>query len=151
MTTFDQAVAFVKKHQVQSLRECAHNLIPIINDHRDPYYEGRTLLQIACAVGYVDIVELLLNISGIDVNKSLNREPPLFLACERGHLEIVKLLLGVPGIDVNRGRGKTPLYVACEMGFIEIVDLLLNASDTKVNRGRGRIKTTPLHVACLNG
>ena len=44
--------------------------------------------------GHKEIVELLLNVTNIDVNKALDGgTTPLFVASEKGHKEIVELLL----------------------------------------------------------
>ncbi|EFC39169.1 predicted protein [Naegleria gruberi] len=74
---------------------------------------NKTLLYMACERGHLEIVKLLLNCGGLDVNKGFTyhfisiklgqeeMESPLHIACEKGRLEIVKLLLQSPNIKIN--------------------------------------------------
>ena len=89
--------------------------------------EGSTLLYCAAAWNEIEIVRLLLAVSGIDINKANNEEKtPLYRAAEYGNIEVMRLLLTVPGIDINKANneGKTPLDRAAEQNRIEIIDLL---------------------------
>lgn len=75
-----------------------------------------------------DFLSALLAAPGIDVNKKVGGETPLYYAVDTNLPKIVKLLLTVPGIEVNNieGPGKTCLNRAAEIGSKEMVsDLLL--------------------------
>ena len=87
--------------------------------------------------GNIEILKILLEAEGIDVNENLNiwgeidhhcNTPPLYSACKNGHLEAVKLLLNVKGIDVNKksykNNGESPLDIAEEKNHNEIAQLL---------------------------
>lgn len=87
----------------------------------------------------VELVELLLDAPGIDVNiteTSGDGHTPLSIAAKKGNTEIVKLLLAAPGIDVNKEEKEynlTPLAIAAEKGHTEIVKLLLSAPGININ------------------
>lgn len=73
---------------------------------------------------YPDVVSAILAaIPGIDINKQVRGESPLFFAIAMNLPKIVKLLLALPGIQVNNIEmgGKTCLYHAAEIGSKEIV------------------------------
>lgn len=69
--------------------------------------DHETALYVACAKGYLDVVRLLLQFNGINVNIGkkinawgiylfkccINIIPPLYAACVDGHLEVVKTLV----------------------------------------------------------
>ncbi|EFC37165.1 predicted protein [Naegleria gruberi] len=137
-TTFDQVFHAVSEGNIEFLRHI--DLRPFINHEQDdPDDEGIvTLLCTACGRGHLKIVELLLNVDGVDVNKC----GPLFFACQNGYVEIVKLLLSVDGIDVNQIR---VLREACEKGYFEIVKLLLDFDGINVDAYKA------LHGACYGG
>ena len=64
---------------------------------------GATPLSIASEKGHKDIVELLLNMKNIDVNKATNKgSNTIIIASENGHKDIVELLLNMKNIDVNK-------------------------------------------------
>ncbi|KAN0068678.1 Ankyrin repeat-containing domain protein [Elaphomyces granulatus] len=71
----------------------------------DSYYDA---LQFAADGGHACLVELLLEVDGINPNfagKAFHESPPLVLAADKGHSDIVKLLLAATNIDPNvRGQ-----------------------------------------------
>ena len=93
-----------------------------------------TRLAIACKQDNLILVNKLLRMDGIDVNKTMrdadvdaaqasyshhyinlyDGETPLYIACDKGHSEIVNALLSIDGIDVNQPNkyGETPLYLS---------------------------------------
>ena len=79
--------------------------------------------------GHIEIVKMLLNTIGIDVNKGNDYGNPLFYACRNGHLEVVKVLLNAQGIDINKHccMVSPPIFIAKENNHIEIVQLLHTA------------------------
>ena len=71
------------------------------------------------ADGHKDIVELLLNMNNIDVNKATkDGATPLYVASANGHIEIVELLLKAKNINANAPAkdGTTPLSIASDKG-----------------------------------
>lgn len=88
-------------------------------------------LRRAASNGHVEIVRLLLQQKGVDINMAeKSYATPLSDAAYFGHTEIVKLLLKQPGIDVNK---MAPLASAARRGQLECVKLLLNAPGINVN------------------
>ncbi len=110
--------------------------------------DGRTPLFVACQFNNLNIVERLLNVPGIDVNKHEEsyHMTPLYIACDKGNLKIVEILLAAPGIDVNipvKEDYNTPLSIACMKGYVDIVERLLAAPGIDVNKP----KNNPLYFA----
>ncbi len=58
-------------------------------------YDGRTALHIACIRNHPDVVKILTQHDGIDVNvqDTIKVYTPLHLACYWGHLKCVQVLL----------------------------------------------------------
>ena len=110
---------------------------------------GASALFLASQHGHTAVVELLLGVSGVDVNavgarqssnspdhrSAPSRRPvdatPLFVACENGHTAVVTTLLrgGAAGVNIERGRdGVTPLHAAVRGCWPDIVEMLLTES-----------------------
>ena len=75
-------------------------------------------LWIAASNGRTGIVERLLRVEGVDVNRGgpSSGTTPLHAACQDGHEAVVERLLAHDAIDVNQaktGTGATPLFIAC--------------------------------------
>tara|TARA_Y100000588_G_scaffold394677_1_gene516514 strand:- start:1658 stop:3610 length:1953 start_codon:yes stop_codon:yes gene_type:complete len=119
---------------------------------------GETPLLVAINSRHNAIVEMLLRLPGIDVNKAaFNGTTPLVLAVMLHQIEIVKMLLQNKKILINKASNTfSPLYIATERGFADIVQLLLEYknSDSKrmvdVNKPAND-GTTPLYVAVAQG
>jgi ankyrin repeat protein len=119
---------------------------------------GNNAFHIACRVGHVAIVQLLLADPRLEVNKVSkvvgNRATAFYFACSRGHWEIVQLLLAHPQVDVNLPRAydrETPFFAACENNHVTIVDLLLADRQVNVNLCPAYFKQTPFFIACREG
>lgn len=138
---------------------------------------GIAPLYAACHNGHAEVVQLLLEQDGIDVNnaRQFNGSAPLHAACYGGHAHIVKLLLARSGskkaaeealkeekgttnalrlADVNKRTldGRTPLYVASSLGDCDIMTLLLMHSGLKINDHRlAQDNVSPLHGAAHGG
>ena len=87
-----------------------------------------TPLQMAIVQDNVDMVELLLQEGGLNVNKIGSDGTALQIAARRGSVEICKMLIECPqGCDVSRttNLSGTALHVAVNRGHQEIVALLL--------------------------
>ena len=78
-----------------------------------------TALNIACYQGREFVVEFLLTLPNIDVNKPNKDEAtPFYIACQIGDKEVVSPLLSHPRIDVNKPKntGSSPFLIACGKG-----------------------------------
>jgi ankyrin repeat protein len=88
--------------------------------------KGTTTLHAATQVGYVKVVQAVLEYNA-DVNCTVNTDvTPLHIAANKGHLEIVELLLKF-GADIDRKDeyGRTALHIASEEGHEQIVIAVL--------------------------
>ena len=96
---------------------------------------GETPLILASFNGYKEIVKLLLEVEGIDINKG-DRDTALIKASSHGHSDVVKLLLARENIDINkRGMlGWTALIIASFYGESEVVKLLLEKKGIDINK-----------------
>lgn len=86
---------------------------------------GVTLLFIACQLGDLNAIQLLLDAKA-DVNlETYGGCTPLHVVSNRGNIKAVKLLLAAgANVHVKNGRGRTPLQLAQKAGYTEIVKLL---------------------------
>ena len=74
-----------------------------------------TGLHLSCGMGKKEIVEYLISLPKINVNKEDNDgSTPLYRACYNGRDEIVKILLKDERVNVNKedNNGQTPLFTA---------------------------------------
>ena len=143
----------------------------VVSSANSANHHGNTALHCAAAQGHTEIVRLLIEAPGIDVNKAngwrglsipgcgwgylAQNYTPLLLATANGQVECVKLLLSTPGIYVNwvNSHGETALHLAVKYkpeGNSECVKLLLAAPGIDVNKANGDGKT-PLKVATERG
>eukprot|EP01025_Chloroclados_australasicus_P056061 TRINITY_DN6888_c1_g2_i5.p1 TRINITY_DN6888_c1_g2~~TRINITY_DN6888_c1_g2_i5.p1 ORF type:complete len:717 (-),score=31.59 TRINITY_DN6888_c1_g2_i5:5-2155(-) len=107
----------------------------------------------AAWLGYLEMVQLLLNADDIDINQAADDETtPLFIAAQKAYLEVVRSLLQTSRVDVNqtRGDGTTPLWVAAQNGHSAVVRALLEIHGIDVNKARNGGET-PLWMAAQNG
>ncbi|XP_019859935.1 PREDICTED: ankyrin repeat domain-containing protein 50-like, partial [Amphimedon queenslandica] len=98
--------------------------------------ENRTPLGSACHEGRTEIVKLLLEQDGVNVNATDKDScTALQIAFMKQHTEIFELLLKHKGVDVNvtDKDNRTPLGIACHEGRTEIVKLLLEQDRVCVN------------------
>lgn len=111
-------------------------------------------LFIASALGHVEIVTLLLQLPGIDVNRRGSiGAPPLIAALTAGHENIALLLLERYDTDPNSrttAGGSTALHVAVKMKHYEAAKSLLQRPDLNPNLTHDMGKTA-LHRAIDNG
>ena len=97
---------------------------------------GETSFQLACKNGRLNIVELLLKSTSlnIDVNARDNYGyTGFFFACQEGHLNVAKVLMEKSvalGIDLNAkdARNPTAFTIACIKGHSDIVQLIIEFS-----------------------
>ncbi len=129
---FEQAIK--KKHA-----ECVKILLSThkINVNKDFSFD-LTPLRWAAEYDYYEVVKVLLEVPGIDVNKGCGYgcDTPLIAAARNGSTESVKLLMKHPRIEINKTNnyGERPLYLAVFNGCTEVVKVLLQRRDIDVNR-----------------
>ncbi len=94
-----------------------------------PFKENTSPLCIAAKHGNVQVVRLLLQVPGIQVNRATDSgASPLGIAVQRGHKEVVRLLLKKgASLTIASNKGASPLHLACLRGHAAIVWMLLHA------------------------
>ena len=110
------------------------------------------LLDAARGGRVADVVSLLRNNPGLDVNCADNRKrTALHFASLSDHVEVVKLLLAQPRIRVNlKNAGeKTPFFLACEYHMMSVVKLL--SKDPRISVTLDSDGRTPLWRASYIG
>ena len=109
-----------------------------------------TSVHFAAALGYVQLVRLLIRICGVDVNAvDAFYHTALHFAAEEGHADVVRVLLE-NGADVNavERQEHTALHLAVEEGHLEVTKVLTqNGAD--VNALDGERCWTPLQLAVI--
>ena len=76
--------------------------------------QGFTPFNQACYEGHMSVVQFLLTLPTVDVNKPKDSgATPFYIACQEGHKEVVSLLLADPRVDTNKPDSFqcTPLFV----------------------------------------
>ena len=99
--------------------------------------QGYTAFSYACYEGHVSVVQFLLTLPKVDVNKQKKKEAtPFNIACQKGRKEVVSLLLADMRIDVNKAMdgGFTPFFMACQNDQKEVVSLLMADMRIDVNK-----------------
>ncbi|KAG0609884.1 hypothetical protein M758_7G021200 [Ceratodon purpureus] len=151
----------VKRGKVKDVQDVLDRLMKSMNhlssDFQVEYLgalcDGKAPLHLAVQGGQVEIVEALLRVPNIDVNKrDVSGDTPLQMAVQGGHIQIVKALLGDPYVEVNvRGASNyTPLQMAVQGVDTEIVKALVGAPKIDVNV-RDVSGETPLQKAVQGG
>ena len=93
-------------------------------------------LWTAAGNGRIGVVDLLLGVEGVDVNRGHSISAyatPLYAACFGGHLAVVERLLAHPATVVNQVNkyNRTPLYIASSSGNLAVVKVLLEKGADK--------------------
>ncbi|BCS00261.1 ankyrin repeat domain-containing protein [Aspergillus luchuensis] len=110
-------------------------------------------LHIAAGKGSFPVVELLLQLPGINVNaQDKHGSTALHEAAYNGRLPIVELLLQHRGTDVNRkdNYGCTALHEASDEGRLQVVELLLRRGRVDIN-AQDNDGWSALHIAACKG
>ena len=117
-------------------------------------------LYIAAMNGRTGIVERLLRVEGVDVNRGVPGDgaTPLFIACQHGHTSVVRKLLN-ESCDATvgmRDNGWSPLFVASWSGHADVVkELLAYSADPTILMTAEHLEvpagSTALSVAELKG
>ena len=83
-------------------------------------------LMLACTMGNMEIVKILLANPTIDVNRSDNTGiNALYVSVYYGHLAIYQLLESQGAVFHQSTKGTTLLHIAAKKGFIELVEYLI--------------------------
>ena len=112
----------------------------------DSGYAG---LHYAAGRGNGELLELLLNQTGVNVNITKNKNwTPLMVACYWGHDNIVRKLCRAPGIELNlvAQNGDTALNIAVYENRLQCVEVLRTARDVDWNV-RSKSGDSPLSMA----
>ncbi len=122
----------IGNNDIEGVREFILNC-----DNIKDIINGRYSLTYASIKGYTEIVKMLLEVEGIDVNIQGNNDrcTSLTYASIKGYTDIVKMLLEVEGIDVNIQNisGSTALIDASRSGYTSTVKLLLEVEGLDFN------------------
>lgn len=143
-----------------SLHECAKfGLTPLIPELLNDGYDidsqdlthGLTALMYACQVGYVETVELLLDLGASVSICSVNGTTALFEAVSGGHTDTVELLLKKKDLDINAVYAghtqRTVLMIAARNDAEEVVRCLLQRVDMDINKADASGSTALLLAA----
>ncbi|KAJ3336518.1 hypothetical protein HDU93_002657 [Gonapodya sp. JEL0774] len=87
---------------------------------------GETLLHVACRIGSVAMVEMLLDEGATLTDHDTQSRLPTHVAVIHGHVEVVRVLLDRgASIDPRDGQKRTPLFLAAVFGQVETFKFLL--------------------------
>ena len=91
--------------------------------------QGENVLHIACRVGNLEMIKLLLSTDKLDLMASDEpaKNTPLHIACKWGRVEIVDFLLSTGKVDTKKANAclKTPLHLACANYNKEVVKVFI--------------------------
>ncbi|XP_064390768.1 uncharacterized protein LOC135338524 [Halichondria panicea] len=115
---------------------------------------GWTALHIACINNHPDVVKILTQQDGIDVNvQNTNKYTPLHHACYRGHLKCVQLLMATGQCDLGavNNSGLTPLGMAVRWWNLDTIKYLITECNVNINGAVTSDGLTPLGLAVREG
>ena len=113
----------------------------------------RGFLNLACARGPVELVQLLLNHPDIDVNdQNDDGKSPFFRCCEENKVEVVKAMLKDSRVDINLTdkNDRTPLWMAAFNGHLKVLKWLMASGRELKVEAKGKMtirRLTALEVA----
>ncbi|ORY44670.1 ankyrin [Rhizoclosmatium globosum] len=84
---------------------------------------SQLVLRVACALGHVEVVRVLLRDGRVDVNAQ--ESYPFYVACEKGHVEVVEALFDTGKVRLHE-QGMDALFVSVKSDHPEVVRYLLS-------------------------
>ena len=83
--------------------------------------------MIACEKGHEEVVRVLVEEGGADVNKAdKNGKTPCYIAAQKGHVDVIRLLVDlVADIDKPNKYGWTPCHIAALNGHVDVIRMLV--------------------------
>lgn len=154
MTRLDKMEEFLAEAE----RRTNEELTPLINEKKEDLrtlasqWDGYTLLHVACAVGPLNLVQVLLReIPHFAEEKDADGLSPLHIAAARGNVGIVRALIeGRPHLCIVEGlENKIPLHYAIESGKMDVMCALLAARPDSIKVTTSQNETA-LHLALKN-
>ncbi len=110
----------------ENRRDIVHYLLSLPTIHVNEY-KVDTPLWHACAGGHADIVRLLIEQGGAQIEYRLDgtiySTTPLMEACEWGHYQVVEILL-YHGANVSSRTGRKALALARRSGYHKVIRLM---------------------------
>jgi len=116
-------------------------------------FSGFSGLHCASFFGIVEIVAVLVQMEGCDINQIDSQgNTPLRWAARNGHEGVVKILLGRDDVnpDQPNNDGRTPLWWAAYYGYEGVVKMLLERDDVNPDKPNNDGRT-PLWWASYSG
>ncbi|KAL3120895.1 hypothetical protein niasHT_004526 [Heterodera trifolii] len=109
---------------------------------------GFTPLQLACEVGHLGIVKLLVEEGKADIESADSYgKTALMVACSFQKCDIVRYLIGKRAkVDRTDAKGISPLHLECIDGHLEIVKLLVEVGKADIEN-RDSYGNAPLMIA----
>ncbi|CAL1539629.1 unnamed protein product, partial [Lymnaea stagnalis] len=137
---------------------------PGLKKHMKEYLkEGISVVEQACDLGHLDIVELFLN-NGCSANLPTSQgrlihtvlislKSKRYLIDNGSALKIIKLLMAMDcDVNVKSYKGKSPLMLASEMADPGLMrELLKHCLDWQLSCPNRDNWHTPMHMVCMNG
>jgi ankyrin repeat protein len=125
---------------------------PLLKERR--FGEGSTCLHMACALGRVGMVQVILqeDPSVLDVLDE-NGRTCVHVACAKGQLEVLKVLLLQEHADLtlkDKKGGYSPLHLASIGGYPDICRLLLSKDEALIGE-TDTMGRTCFQMCCENG
>ena len=114
---------------------------------------GKTLLMKAASENNISLLQILLDINGIDIQKTDDdKRNALHYAAMKNSAESIQYLLNNTNIDPNSQdkNGQTPLHLAVAYNSLQVVKVLM--SNSKVNKtikdiyGKTPSEVNPAHI-----
>ncbi|MCG8624453.1 MAG: ankyrin repeat domain-containing protein, partial [Proteobacteria bacterium] len=116
--------------------------------HQASQLTGDTALHLACERDDIDLVQLLVDYSPVDVDNSIGNTP-FHIAAQNRTTTVMKYLIEKCSGSIDElinYNGDGVLHLACKVGSLHVVNLLLDhcCSVTLQNQ----FGNTPIHIAC---